>query len=108
MLINDLENKVFRSYYSPDGKVEVVCNEKVAKMLINNAKKIYLVDYEKTNYGYKINGYEQKIYLDYNCEMKYDARNNKYSYDDSCMCTKEVRMSPDGEIIDFDCKYISE
>ena len=101
VLINDLENKVFRSYYSPDGKVEVVCNEKVAKMLINNAKKIYLVDYEKTNY-------EQKIYLDYNCEMKYDARNNKYSYDDSCMCTKEVRMSPDGEIIDFDCKYISE
>ena len=108
VLINDLENKVFRSYYSPDGKVEVVCNEKVAKMLINNAKKIYLVDYEKTNYGYKINSYEQKIYLDYNCEMKYDARNNKYSYDDSCMCTKEVRMSPDGEIIDFDCKYISE
>ena len=37
--------------------------------------------------------------------MKYDARNNKYSYDDSCMCTKEERMSPDGEIIDFDCKY---
>ena len=25
----------------------------------------------------------QKIYLDYNCEMEYDARNGEYSYDDN-------------------------
>lgn len=108
MLFKDMENKIFRNYYVENGTYEVICNSDVAKKLLNNAKKIYLVDYEKTDYGYKVNNYEQKIYLDYNCEMEYDARNNKYSYDDSCKCTKEVRMSPDGEIIDFDCKYISE
>ena len=108
VLNNDLENKIFRSYYSPDGKIEIVCNEKLAKKLIDNAKKIYLVDYEKTDYGYKVNSYEQKIYLDYNCEMEYDARNGEYSYDDNCVCTKEVRMAPNGELIDFDCKYKDE
>lgn len=108
VLNNDLENKIFRSYYSPDGKIEIVCNEKLAKKLIDNAKKIYLVDYEKTDYGYKVNSYEQKIYLDYNCEMEYDARNGEYSYDDNCVCTKEVRMAPHGELIDFDCKYKDE
>lgn len=108
VLNNDLENKIFRSYYSPDGKIEIVCNEKIAKKLIDNAKKIYLVDYEKTDYGYKVNSYDQKIYLDYNCEMEYDARNGEYSYDDNCVCTKEVRMAPNGELIDFDCKYKDE
>lgn len=108
VLNNDLENKIFRSYYSPDGKIEIVCNEKIAKKLIDNAKKIYLVDYEKTDYGYKVNSYAQKIYLDYNCEMEYDARNGEYSYDDNCVCTKEVRMAPNGELIDFDCKYKDE
>lgn len=108
VLNNDLENKIFRSYYSPDGKIEIVCNEKLAKKLIDNAKKIYLVDYEKTDYGYKVNSYDQKIYLDYNCEMEYDARNGEYSYDDNCVCTKEVRMAPNGELIDFDCKYKDE
>ena len=108
VLIDDIENKVFREYYSPDGKVEIVCNERVAKMLLENAKKIYLVDYEKTDFGYKINGYNQKVYLDYNCEMKYDSISGKYSYDDKCSCTKEVRMSPEGEIIDFDCKFKDE
>ncbi|MBQ2909504.1 MAG: helix-turn-helix transcriptional regulator [Bacilli bacterium] len=108
VLNNDLENKIFRSYYSPDGKIEIVCNEKIAKKLIDNAKKIYLVDYEKTDYGYKVNSYEQKIYLDYSCEMEYDARNGEYSYDDNCVCTKEVRMAPNGELIDFDCKYKDE
>lgn len=108
VLNNDLENKIFRSYYSPDGKIEIVCNEKLAKKLIDNAKMIYLVDYEKTDYGYKVNSYEQKIYLDYNCEMEYDARNGEYSYDDNCVCTKEVRMAPNGELIDFDCKYKDE
>lgn len=48
------------------------------------------------------------IYLDYNCEMEYDARNGEYSYDDNCVCTKEVRMAPNGELIDFDCKYKDE
>lgn len=108
VLHNDLENKIFRSYYSPNGKIEIVCNEKIAKKLIDNAKKIYLVDYEKTDYGYKVNSYDQKIYLDYNCEMEYDARNGEYSYDDNCVCTKEVRMAPNGELIDFDCKYKDE
>lgn len=108
VLNNDLENKIFRSYYSPDGKIEIVCNEKIAKKLIDNAKKIYLVDYEKTDYGYKVNSYDQKIYLDYSCEMEYDARNGEYSYDDNCVCTKEVRMAPNGELIDFDCKYKDE
>lgn len=108
VLNNDLENKIFRSYYSPDGKIEIVCNEKIAKKLIDNAKKIYLVDYEKTDYGYKVNSYDQKIYLDYSCEMEYDARNGEYSYDDNCVCTKEVRMASNGELIDFDCKYKDE
>lgn len=108
MIYDDLENKIFRNYYIEDGTIEVVCNSEVAKMLISNAEKIYLVDYEKTDSGYKVNNYDQKIYLEYNCEMEYDARSGKYSYDDYCSCTKEVRMSPEGEIIDFDCKYISE
>ena len=108
VLSHDLENKIFRDYYSPDGKLEIVCNERVANMLIDNAKKIHLVDYEKTEFGYKVNGYDQKIYLDYKCEMKYNALTGEYSYDDKCVCTKEVRMAPNGEIIDFDCKYKDE
>lgn len=108
MIYDDLEDKIFRSYYVENGEIEVVCNSKVAKMLLDNAKKSYLVDYEKIDGGYKVGHYKQKIYLEYNCEMEYDARNGKYSYDDSCSCTKEERMSPDGQIIDFDCKYISE
>lgn len=102
---NDLKNKVFRDYYVSDGTLEVVCNSEVAKMLISNAEKLYLVDIEKTADGYYLSNYEQKIYLDYNCEMEYDARSGEYSYDDSCVCSKEERMSPNGSLIDFDCHY---
>ena len=107
MIYNDLENKIFRNYYISDGDLEVVCNSKVAEMLINNAKKTYLVDVLKTDNGYRIGQFNQKIYLDYSCEMEYDARSGKYSFDDRCLCTKEERMSPNGNLIDFDCKNIS-
>ena len=109
MFYDDLENKIFRSYYAPDGELEVVCNSDVARMLIDNAKKMYLFDLEKTDDGYKVGPFKQKIYLEYNyCEMEYDARTGEYSYDNDCVCTKEVRMSPDGELIDFDCTYEGE
>ena len=105
LIYDDLENKIIRSYYVEDGTIEVVCNSKVARMLLDNAKKIYLVDETKTDTGYKIGHYRQKIYLNYNCEMEYDARTGEYSYDNACVCEKENRMSPDGEIVDFDCYY---
>lgn len=45
---------------------KIICNERVANMLIENAKKIYLADYEKTDFGYKVNSYDQKIYKNQN------------------------------------------
>lgn len=106
LIYNDLENKVIRGYYIEDGTIEIVCNSNVAKMLIDNAEKIYLVDYEKTDTGYNVIEYSQKIYLDYNCELEYNALSGKYSCDNSCVCKKETRSSAEGlEIIDFNCYY---
>lgn len=106
LLMKDLKNKTLRSYYAPDaGKIEIVCNEKVAKMLIDNAEKIHLVDYEKTDSGYSVKDYRQKIESDSNCNLKYNAVTGKYTYDENCVCEKKVIETPLGEKIDFDCFY---
>ena len=102
LIYDDLENKIFRSYYSEYGSLEIVCNSKVAKMLINNAEKIYLVDYKRTDDGYEVYDYRQKIFLDYNCNVKYNAIDGSYSCDAACVCTKKVF---DNGLIEFDCSY---
>ena len=102
LIYADLENKIFRMYYTEDGSLEIVCNSRVAKMLINNAEKVYLVDYKRTDDGYEVYDYRHKIFLDHNCNVKYNAMDGSYSCDDACVCVKKVF---DKELIDFDCSY---
>ena len=105
LVYSDLENKTFREYYLTNGDISIVCNSHIANKLINNAKKIYLVDYNKTSYGYEVFDYNQKIFLDYNCEMEYNAADDSYSCDDECVCEKKVSNTSLGDVIDFNCKY---
>lgn len=108
LLYKDLENNIIRSYDGDDGTIEIVCNRKIADKLLENAKKIYLVEYKKTDNGYYVLDYDEKIYFDYNCELEYNATTGEYEYDDSCICEKKVSPSEDGELIDFKCYYIAE
>lgn len=105
LIYTDLENKTFREYYLTNGDISIVCNSHIANKLINNAKKIYLVDYNKTSYGYEVFDYNQKIFLDYNCEMEYNAAEDSYSCDNECVCEKKVSNTSLGDVIDFNCKY---
>lgn len=104
----DLENKILRSYYVDDGEIEIVCNDKVANKLIENAKKIYLVEMEKTSAGYLISDYEDKIEIDSSCDVAYDAKTGKFTYDDGCVCEKKVKNTVNGDMIDFECYYKTE
>lgn len=107
LLKNDLKNKTFRSYYADEGKFEIVCNKKVAKMLIENAKKVHLVEVSETKNGYHVEDYKQKIYSSSSCDVEYDALTGKYTYDKSCVCDKKIKNTDDGEIIKFECYYKS-
>ena len=104
----NLENKILRSYYVDDGEIEIVCNDKVANKLIENAKKIYLVEMEKTSDGYLISDYEDKIEIDSSCDVAYDAKTGKFTYDDGCVCEKKVKNTVNGDMIDFECYYKTE
>lgn len=108
LVYKDLENKIIRSYDAGYGTIEIVCNSRNAEKLIENAKKIYLVDYYPTDDGYHVSNYSRKIDFDYNCELVYDATTGEYSYDDSCICEKKDIPSEDGDLIDFKCYYVAE
>lgn len=101
----DLKNKTFRSYNVGEGNFEIICNRKVAKMLLENAKKIHLVRYSETSTGYHVKDYKQKIYSSSSCEVKYDALTGRYTYDKSCVCDKKVISTSDGDKIKFECYY---
>lgn len=104
----DLENKIIRSYDPGFGTIEIVCNRRNADKLIENAKKIYIVEYYPTDTGYEVLDYSKKIDFDYNCELEYNALTDEFDYDDSCVCEKKVSQSADGELIDFKCYYTAE
>ncbi len=105
LLEKDLKKKVLRYYEITDGEMEIICNEKIAKKLIDNAKKIYLVDLEETNEGYLIKDYNDKINTEYSCGVDYDAKTGEFTYDNDCVCEKKIKNTADGDIIDFDCYY---
>ena len=105
IIFNDLKNKVFRNIYIENGTIEVICNSKNAHKLLENAKKVYLVDYEKTNNGYFVSNYNQKIFLDYGCDLKYNAITGEYSNNLECNCSMSAKNNDDGEIISFNCNF---
>lgn len=105
LIITDVKNNTIKDYSIDESPYIIYCNEKTAEKLIGNMKKIYLFTIEKFDNGYKLENFDKKIYLSDQCEMRYDAKNDKYVYDNDCICKREDKSTTNGNIIDFYCYY---
>ena len=105
LLINDLKDNYIRTYGEGYLQLKVVSSTKVVNKLIENTKLLYLVDEIKTDNGYKLSHFFDRISGYMSCGGKYNVKENKVTPNSSnCTCNIDEEQTNRGNIINYSCE----
>ncbi len=110
-ILKDLkEKKIYMDYgnYDTDYPITITANEKTINQLIENAKKLYLIEVVEENGEKTVYFRDYKVYFPYGVEGYYDARKDELhieEYDDDYSCIRSITETEWGDKIIFSCKY---
>ena len=87
----------------------IKANENTINNLINNLKKLYLVEEKINGNEIDITLHNDKVYFPNGLDGEYDARDDSIKYEnDNYSCKKEIESTPYGERIIYTCDYKEE
>lgn len=103
------KNKIYT--FGPYGKDPLVikANENTINKLIENQKKLWLVEEERKDNQINITSYYDKVYFPNGLEGKYNAIDDTITYyENDYSCKKEIESTKYGERIIYNCDYTRE
>ena len=111
-IIKNLKNNKIYTYEDLDDQPIVIkANEKTINDLINNLKKLYLIEENKKGNEITIFTHSEKVYFKYGLVGEYDAANDKIIYEDdgsNYKCIKQIEATSYGDRIVYICEYYED
>lgn len=108
LFINNLkENKIYTFENYGNDPVVIRANENTIRKLIENQKKLYLVEEKEENNEISITVRQEKVFFEQGLEGEYNALEDTIEYDvENYSCKKTLETTKYGERIIYTCDYI--
>lgn len=108
LFINNLkENKIYTFENYGNDPVVIRANENTIRKLIENQKKLYLVEEKEENNEISITVRQDKVFFEQGLEGEYNALEDTIEYDvENYSCKKALETTKYGERIIYTCDYI--
>ena len=108
LFINNLkENKIYTFENYGNDPVVIRANENTIRKLIENQKKLYLVEEKEENNEISITVRQDKVFFEQGLEGEYNALDDTIEYDvENYSCKKALETTKYGERIIYTCDYI--
>ena len=108
--INNLKkNKIYTLANYGNDPLVIKANETTINKLIDNLKKLYLIEENVGDGEIDITVVQDKVYFKNSLMGEYNAKDDSIHYDvDNYACKREVEVTPNGERIIYTCNFIEE
>ena len=100
------KNKIYTFGSYGEDPLVIKANENTINKLIENQKKLWLVEEERKDNQINITSYYDKVYFPNGLEGKYNAIDDTITYyENEYSCKKEIESTKYGERIIYTCDY---
>ena len=103
------KNKIYTFGEYGEDPLIIKANEDTINKLIENQKKLFLIEEERQDNQINVIVHDDKVYFPHGLEGKYNAIDDTITYDvDDYSCKKEIESTKYGERIIYTCDYKEE
>ncbi len=101
--VNDLKKNQIFLHDNEVHPITIQANEKTIHQLIDNLKKLYLVEEKVTDQVITIQIHDSKVYFPNGSDVLYDARTDTLIKDEDVVCERSIQNTEWGERILYTC-----
>lgn len=107
LFVNNLkENKIYTFSNYGNDPVVIRANENTIRNLIENQKKLYLIEEKFENNEIDVTVHQDKVFFEHGIEGEYNALDDTITYDvENYSCKKAIESTKYGERIIYTCDY---